>query len=113
MSSLWLPERIHLDKVIEQAPSDPGVMVYFLHEDPATSRFKVGFTVRGPDVRAHELALGNSQLRLWCHMPGSKRLECLLKGRFMKDSVDGREIFHTHPWKTYIERLTRLRGGKL
>lgn len=110
---MWSPERIRLDTHIETLPpTADGVWVYFAHETADKSRFKVGSTFRGPEQRRFELALGNSQMRLWCAMPGSRKLECMLKGRFFQSRVDGREIFHTAPWETYINRLIRLRGGK-
>lgn len=113
MLSPDLPTRIRLDAHIERLPpTADGVWVYFAHEDTLKSRFKIGSTFRGPEMRKFELALGNSQIRLWCAMPGSRKLECLLKGRFLKDRVDGREIFHTNPWQAYINRLVKLRGGK-
>jgi hypothetical protein len=108
-----LPKRIPLDSYIERLPpTADGVWVYFAHEDADKSRFKIGSTFRGPELRRFELALGNSQIRLWCAMPGSRKLDCLLKGRFMRDRVDGREIFLTSPWAAYIERLVKMRGGK-
>lgn len=110
---MWLPKRIRLDDRIEAlSPTADGVWVYFAHTLHDKSQFKVGSTFRGPEVRRFELALGNSQIRLWCAMPGSRQLECLLKGRFFKDRVDSREIFHTSPWKDYINRLVKFRGGK-
>lgn len=106
-------KRIRLDERIDSWPADEvGTMVYAAWTTRSKDRVKLGRTFRGPDVREHELALGNNELRLWCAMPGSPRLEYLLKQRFRAICLDGREIFQAGGgFIHYITRLVKLRGG--
>ena len=99
-----------LDEVISKLGTD-GNQVYCAWETANHSTFKIGHTY-GLGNRIHALALGNSNLSLWCSFPGSQELEARMKSRLWRWSVDHREIFLCSPdIQMWVEALVKQRHG--